>query len=192
MISKPATTQTEIHALLSDRWSGRAFDPSRAIDPSQIQALAEAARWSPSSMNAQPWRFTACLRGNEPLFSKMVDCLAPTNQVWARHAGLLLIVAAKPFFEDGKPNRWAQYDTGAAVMALSIEATSLGLMVHQMGGFNADSMRDLLSLPQDLQLMTVVAIGHQLDREGVPEALAEREFSPRNRQPIESIWTTKE
>jgi len=134
MIAKPAPTDTDIHPLLQNRWSGRGFDPDHPVEEVKVSALAEAARWAPSSMNAQPWRFTQIIRGKDSIWGAVKDSLAASNQTWAEQAPMLLVVAADTLFADGKPNRWAVYDTGAAMMALSIEATSQGLMIHQMGG----------------------------------------------------------
>lgn len=141
MFSKPAHTKTDIHPLLQNRWSGRAFDANRAIEKEKIDALAEAARWAPSSMNAQPWRLTAIFREQMAIWTSVKECLAASNQTWADQAPMLLVIASETQFTDGKPNRWAAYDTGAAMMALSIEATHQGLMVHQMGGFNPERLR---------------------------------------------------
>ena len=188
MIAKPATTDTEIHPLLQNRWSGRAFDPSRRLDEETLAALAEAARWAPSCMNAQPWRFTPVVRNKDSAWDPVLGTLAASNRIWAEHAPLLLVVAAETQFADGKPNRWAPYDAGAAMMALSIQATALGLMVHQMGGFNPESLRDVLALPAHWALLSVAAIGYQLPKEKVPSSLEEREFAPRTRQSIETIW----
>lgn len=190
MINKPAPIVTDIHTLLQNRWSGRAFDPSRTIEAEKLAALAEAARWAPSSMNAQPWRFTAVVRGQDSAWDAVKGTLAASNQAWADQAPLLLVVAADTQFADGKPNRWAAYDTGAAMMALSIEATSLDLMVHQMGGFNPERLREVLDMPSDWELLSVAAIGYQLPKDQVPDALVEREFAPRVRQPLEIIWHT--
>lgn len=188
MIPKPAPTDTEIHPLLQNRWSGRAFDPDRSVEEPKIAALAEAARWAPSSMNAQPWRFTLVMREQDTAWNAVKESLAASNQTWAERAPLLLVVAAETLFSDGKPNRWATYDSGAAMMALSIEATCQGLMVHQMGGFNPEQLREALALPSHWELLAVAAIGYQLPNEKIPASLAERELAQRVRNPKETYW----
>lgn len=188
MFEKPALTETEIHPLLQNRWSGRAFDPERTIEKEKITTLAEAARWAPSSMNAQPWRFTAVYREGGTAWRSVKECLAASNQTWADQAPMLLVVAAETHFADGKTNRWAAYDTGAAMMALSIEATNLGLMVHQMGGFNPERLRETLALPPHWELLAVAAIGYQLPRDKIPATLLDRELAERSRNPKETIW----
>jgi len=188
MFNKPALTETEIHTLLQNRWSGRAFDPERAIEKEKITALAEAARWAPSSMNAQPWRFIAVSRKEDAVWRAVKECLAASNQTWADQAPMLLVVASETLFPDGKTNRWAAYDTGAAMMALSIEATHLGLMVHQMGGFNPERLREALAFPAHWELLAVAAIGYQLPKDKIPAPLLERELGERSRNPKDTIW----
>ncbi len=188
MFSKPAHTKTDIHPLLQNRWSGRAFDPDRAIEKEKIDALAEAARWAPSCMNAQPWRLTAIFREQMAIWTSVKECLAASNQTWADQAPMLLVIATETQFTDGKPNRWAAYDTGAAMMALSIEATHQGLMVHQMGGFNPERLRESLAFPTDWNLLAVAAVGYQLPKDKIPAALVERELAERSRNAIETFW----
>lgn len=188
MFPKPALTQTDIHPLLQNRWSGRAFDPNRTIEKEKITALAEAARWAPSSMNAQPWRLTAVLRDQDAAWSSVKECLAVSNQAWADQAPMLLVVATETLFPDGKTNRWAAYDTGAAMMAVSIEATNQGLMVHQMGGFSPEQLRVALAIPSHWELLTVVAIGYQLPKDEIPEPLTARELAARSRNSLETVW----
>lgn len=188
MFSKPAHTKTDIHPLLQNRWSGRAFDPDRPIEKEKIDALAEAARWAPSCMNAQPWRLTAIFREQMAIWTSVKECLAASNQTWADQAPMLLVIATETQFTDGKPNRWAAYDTGAAMMALSIEATHQGLMVHQMGGFNPERLRESLAFPTDWNLLAVAAVGYQLPKDKIPAALVERELAERSRNAIETFW----
>jgi nitroreductase len=52
-----------LHPLLAQRTSTRAFDPSHEVDDVTLVALLDAARWAPSSMNRQPWRFAVARRG---------------------------------------------------------------------------------------------------------------------------------
>lgn len=188
MFSKPAHTKIDIHPLLQNRWSGRAFDANRAIEKEKIDALAEAARWAPSSMNAQPWRLTAIFREQMAIWTSVKECLAASNQTWADQAPMLLVIATETQFTDEKPNRWAAYDTGAAIMALSIEATHQGLMVHQMGGFNPERVREVLAAPTTWNLLAVAAIGYQLPKDKIPAALLERELAERSRNATDTFW----
>ncbi|MEJ2760364.1 MAG: nitroreductase family protein [Gammaproteobacteria bacterium] len=195
MFEKRATTQVPINDVLDRRWSGRAFDPDRKPSRRQLVALLEAARWAPSCFGDEPWRYIVCARETNPeAWQNALACLSEGNQAWAGSAPVLMLaVSSLAFSGNGKPNRWAQYDTGAASMSLVTQATDLGLMAHQMGGFDAGRAKQMFSIPQDHEPMAMIAVGYQLPREAIPEALLERELAPRRRRPLgenffDGIW----
>jgi len=186
MFEKNAETQVPITGLLARRWSGRAFDADRQLDRRQITALLEAARWAPSCFGDEPWRYLVCDRSTSPdAWRKALDCLSEGNQGWAGNAPLLLLaVACMTFRANGKPNRWGHYDTGAASMSLCVQATDMGLMAHQMGGFDATRAKEVFAIPDGHDPMAMIAVGYQLPRERIPEDRRERELAPRARRPL--------
>lgn len=189
-MEKPAITQVSIHELLARRWSGRAYDGARPVAREQLIALLEAARWAPSCYGDQPWRFVVWNRGeDESAWLQALDCLSPTNQLWARNAPLLLLSAADTlFYHNGQPNRHAQYDTGAAAENLCLQALALGMMAHQMGGFDADKVRVLAGVPAHCVPMAMIAVGYPVVRELVPDELRERELAPRQRRELGQLF----
>lgn len=186
---KEPDTQYPIASLLSARWSPRGFDSTFTIDESTIGSLLEAGRWTPSSNNSQPWRFAVAERG-EPGFDDIVSTLTGANPSWAPLAAALIVVCARVRDGEGKPQRWAEYDAGQAAAHVSIQAESMGLSTHQMGGFSADDLSAALSLPSDVVPLSVIAVG-QLDAEAeLPDALAARERAPRARVPLSELLLT--
>jgi nitroreductase len=108
-ISKQATTSVPIHELLADRWSPRAFE-DKSIDDHTLKSLLEAARWAPSAMNEQPWRFLYAHRG-EVAFDQILETFAESNKIWAKHAAALMLTLVKRTYSaSGQPNRSAHYD----------------------------------------------------------------------------------
>lgn len=183
MFEKPVDTQAEIDPILVRRWSGRAYDANRAVERQQIIALLEAARWAPSCYGEQPWRYIIFDKASShATWNKAFACLAEGNQSWAMHAPILILaLASKKFKHNAQENRWAQYDTGAATMSLCIQATVLGLMIHQMGGFNAEQVIKSFSIPDQYVAMAMLTVGYQLQKDDIPDAMIEREMSPRSR-----------
>ena len=190
MIEKKAETSVPVHDLIARRWSGRAFDPDRPVLDGDIIALLEAARWAPSCFGDQPWRYIICnKRTNPEAWNHALACLAEGNQSWARHAQILILASADNFMaRDGRANRWGQYDTGAASMNLCLQATAVGLMVHQMGGFNANTARTLFGIPVQCTPMALMAIGYQLPEGALAPEIRERELQPRMRRPLTDIF----
>ncbi len=180
---KPALTEHPVHEIVRERWSPRAFD-SRSVSDSDLASLFEAARWAPSSMNEQPWRFVVATRRDPEAFQAIFGTLAEGNQKWAGQASVLMVVAAsRAFARNGKLNRHSLYDTGAAVAWLSAEATARGLVLHQMGGFDRDRAAAVLGIPADYDPVVVVALGYPAPDESLPLEQAERERAPRVRKP---------
>ena len=184
MLAKPATTSEPIHELIANRWSPRAFDPDTPISRAQMVALAEAARWSPSCFGAEPWGFIFCNRSiDEQIWQQALECLVPGNQAWAKNCPLLIAAVARTRFEhNGSENDHHRYDTGAAAFALTLQAESLGLRAHQMGGFDAAQTASLFALPEDTVAIAMIAIGRQASPETMPEELRARETAERGSQ----------
>ena len=190
MFEKNAITSVAIVSVLARRWSGRAYDPDRKPSHEQIIALLESARWAPSCFGDQPWRFVVCSRAeNTEAWQRAVDCLSEGNRAWAGQAPVLILVTADSIFAaNGNPNRWGQYDTGAAAMSLCVQATEMGLMAHQMGGFDADKAARLFAIPDRYKPMAFIAVGYQLPVEAIPPELKEREQADRSRRPLEQSF----
>lgn len=188
MFKKKIDTQADIHELIATRWSGRAYDPDRFLSRAQIISLLEAARWAPSCYGDQPWRFIVFDKAtNITAHEQALSCLAEGNRQWAQSAPLLLLACADSILsKTGDNNRWGQYDTGAASENLCLQATALGLMVHQMGGFDADKCREIFSIPDQFMPMAMMAVGYQLPEDAIPEDMREREYNPRVRNPLEA------
>jgi nitroreductase len=186
VIEKPADTEQAISNIIAERWSGRAFNPEASINQEVIISLCEAARWAPSCYGDQPWRFIVLNRyENEQLWQQAVACLSPSNREWAQNAPLLILSASvAQFTTDGSDNRWTGYDTGAAAISLCLQATGLGLMTHQMGGFDSNELRAAFSLPDDLNLWSMIAVGYPAQLDNLSDNLIERELKPRVRRPL--------
>jgi nitroreductase len=175
-----------LHPLLAQRWSSRAFDASAELAPAVLDRLLEAARWSPSAGNTQPWRFVVAARGTGA-HHHVLGALAPGSRAWARHAAVLLVAVAETADEDGNPLPWALYDLGQAMAHLSTQAQAEGLVVHQMGGFSPDALSASFDLDDRLRPVVVAAVGAYDPQAVLPEPFAERELAPRSRRPLDEL-----
>jgi nitroreductase len=175
----------KINSLILNRWSPRSMS-GEELDEDTIMSLFEAARWAPSSYNNQPWRFIYAKR-NTKYWNKLFDLLAEPNKIWAKNAALLVVVASNKIFEiNGKFSMTHKYDTGAAWENLALEATSRGLVAHGMQGFDYKRSRIDLEIPDDFDVMAMIAIGKKGPKENLPSNLAEKEF-PNKRKPLNEI-----
>jgi nitroreductase len=182
----PSRADDGLHPLLADRRSSRAFDEGHQLDEATLMCLLEAARWAPSANNSQPWRFGVARRG-EAAFDALAGALSPGNRGWAARASVLLLVAAADADSSGRHLPWATYDVGQSVAHLTVQAQAAGLLVHQMGGFDARAAAHVFDLPASVTPLVVVALGRHDPDAALPEPLAERERAPRTRAEVEEL-----
>lgn len=186
---KPAITQVAIDSTIAVRWSGRAYDAAKAVSHEQVIAMLEAARWAPSCFGDQPWRFVVWNKNaNAQAWQQAFDCIVPGNQAWVKDAPVLVLVCADTLFgHNQQPNRWAQYDTGAAAENLCLQASALGLMAHQMGGFDANMTREKFNIPAQYTPMAMVSVGHPADVSTLSGDALARETAARTRKPLSEL-----
>lgn len=181
----PRVADHPILPLILERHSPRAMN-GEAVTEADLLRVLEAARWAPSAANFQPWR---CLyaRAGTPEFAQFLEFLDTYNREWCVRAGALLVLLSKETTPDGKPLGPHAFDTGAAWMALALQAYSMGLVVHAMGGIFADKIRAELQVPAGFAIHAMVALGHPGDVNLLSERNRPRE-EPNGRRPLaESI-----
>lgn len=188
-MTHPRTAQPDltIHELLARRWSPYAYADS-SISGSELLSLFEAARWAASSYNEQPWSFLVARKEDSEEFERMLSCLVPPNQEWAKHAAVLVLtVISERFTRNEKPNRVALHDLGLAVGNLSFEATQRGIAVHQMAGILSERAQELYHVPEHHSVATGIALGHAAKLEELPEDVRARESAPRKRKALSEL-----
>jgi len=180
--SKIAQTTEPIHELLANRWSPRALKSDHVISKKEIISLIEAARWAPSSMNKQPWRFLVAFRGDED-FVLLQKTLKDTNTIWAPNASVFILVLA-----DQSPlTSHVAFDLGLATSALTIQASALSLYTHQMAGFDKKLAQEIMQIPEQLTPVVVIAVGQLENPEVLDEDLKQRELKPRARKELSEL-----
>lgn len=186
MIIKKAKTAVEIHNIIATRWSARAYDKNKQVTREQILSLCEAGRWAPSCFGDEPWRFIVWDRNhNLAEYEKAFECLGEWNQKWVKNAPVLLgVFSDDKFRKNSEPNRWAQYDTGAASENICLQAVALGLIAHQMGGFDEEKLKSAFNIPSNFRAMSMIAIGYQAEEDILAEEYKKLELAERFRRPI--------
>ncbi len=183
------TFEYEIDPMFVQRWSPRAFT-GEEIPETTLLSFFEAARWAPSAMNAQPWRF-AYARRSSTAFDRFLGVLAPANQVWAARASALVAIASVttlklPDRPDPVPAESHSFDAGAAWAQFALQAHLAGWSTHAMGGFDRARANEVLALPPDHHIEVFVAVGKRGDPATLPEWARLRE-KPNNRRPLTDL-----
>ncbi len=177
-----------INELILKRRSPVLFS-DRPVENEKLELLFEAARWAPSSHNQQPWRFMFAKRKDKDDFNRLFDCLSPGNKLWAGTVPVLILSIAETISSyNKKMNKYAFHDVGLAVSNLIIQATFMGLFVHQMGGYDNEKARNTLKIPDDYDPVAMIAVGYLAESyEGFPQELIKREKATRLRKPLNEI-----
>jgi nitroreductase len=184
-LRKPADASHPIHELISERWSPRAF-ADRSVEREKLYSLLEAARWAASAGNQQPWYFLVSTKEHAENHARLAATLWERNILWAQYAPVLILVVAKLYDRPGK-ELTSFYDVGMAVGNLVTQAVDLGLVTHQMAGFDAEKARETLGIPEGYQPLAMIALGYLGTPDGLPDDLRKRELAPRSRKPLEEF-----
>ncbi len=183
---KKAPPAEGVLPVIHERWSARSF-AEREVSPEALRKVFEAARWAASSGNGQPWRFLVGLKGSET-HQKIAATLGGANKIWAPKAPVLILGTVLAVNAKGGPNAYALYDLGAASAYLTLQAAELGMTTHQMAGFDHEAARQVLGIPAEYALGTVIALGYQGEPSALGDAtLIERETTARTRKPLDEI-----
>jgi nitroreductase len=183
LVSKPANTTANLDQLIRDRWSPRIYDSAHELTEQDLESLGEAFRWAPSSSNGQPWKLVITSRGTDLHTQISEQGLGGFNASWAPNAAALAIVLGEEKNSKGdERNRIdTAYDLGLASMKLIIQAESMGLKAHVMGGIDHEGIKNILNAKNHF-VMVVISIGLQGSLKGQEEAIVTREKAPRERK----------
>jgi nitroreductase len=182
--SMSRTAGHPIEPMFVRRWSGRAMS-GEPVARSELLRLFESARWAPSASNGQPWRMLYAI-ANTPEFALFFDLLAEGNRTWCARAGALIVMLSRTSLDGGQPSRTHSFDAGAAWMSLALQGLAQRLVVHAMAGFDHGRAREVLRVPDGIEVECMIAVGHPGRLEDLPEHLRLRE-NPSDRQPVESF-----
>jgi nitroreductase len=187
MSNKIPNTQYPVEELLRERWSPVAFS-DKPVETEKLCTVLEAAAWAASSFNEQPWSYIIATKDNPAEFERLLSCLVPGNQQWAKSAPVLMLSVAKLYFQhNGVENRHAVHDVGAASATLAIQATALGLYIHQMAGFDVAKAKEVYGIAEGHEPIAAIALGYLGDPNTLPEKLQQRELAPRQRKTLETF-----
>ncbi len=186
---KHATTNGPVLELIRNRWSPRSFS-NKQVSHVDMETILEAGSWAPSANNEQPWEYYYAFNGT-PAFETLVGGLAQFNQTWAKNASVLVAAVARKTFEaNNADNKWAHHDVGMANANMILQASSMGIYAHSMGGFDAHIINLALGIKEGKEVVCMIAFGYRDEADKLIEPLKERELAPRQRKPL-SVFTTK-
>lgn len=176
----------EIHQILNDRFSPRAFS-ERDITDAELELVLEAARWASSSHNEQPWRFLITRKGQDG-HAALLNSLWSMNRSWADKAPILILnMVQRHLAYNNEENYFARHDLGGALAQLTAQATSMGMGLHQLAGFHADQAREAFHIPETMDVVSVLVVGFPGQADTLEEPYRERELKRTLRRPLNEL-----
>ncbi len=168
-----------IKEVIFNRHSSREFDITKDVTYDHINSILEAGRWAPSCYGDQPWRFLIAMKKeHQNSFDLILNSMVPFNQSWAQHASVLIVIVSDTkFSKNDNFNRWADYDTGAAAQNMSLMAYDMGIMTHQIGGFDQINLKKSFMMDDSFNPLSIMALGYD----------KKHDIEPRERRPLDDI-----
>ena len=179
-------SELPLHPLINERFSPRAFS-ARPIGDDELRLLLEAARWAPSSLNEQPWRFILAKKG-EASHELMLQAMNVGNRVWAHRAPLIILnIVRRSLERNGISNPHAWHDLGLALAQLNFQASALGIGLRHIAGIDPKEARILFEVPEEFDVVSMMVLGYPGDPDQLPENLRERELKRSPRKAVEDF-----
>ncbi len=152
-----------------------------------IRDLARSIQLAPSCFNNQPWRFVFVY---EPETLKNMHAALSRGNEWAQSASMIVAVFSKK--EDDciiRDREYHQFDTGMGVGFLILRATELGLVAHPIAGFSPKKTREILGIPEEYQVITLIIVGKHSKQINpvLSEKQVEAERTRPERMPLEKF-----
>ena len=174
-----------VEPMLYQRWSPRAMS-GEALTRDEIMTLFEAARWAPSSYNAQNWRLLYAIRASEH-WDRFFELIGEGNRSWVKNAGMLIVLVSRSTFEhNDNPARTHSFDSGSAWQNLALQSAAMGLVAHALQGFDYERAKTELRVPDGYTVEVMIAVGRPGEIEDLPEGPRGME-KPNTRKPVSEI-----
>ena len=168
----------DVLQAIKSRRAFRSLAPA-VVSPELIEDLARSAQLAPSCFNNQPWNFVF-VREPQKLIA-MREALSEGNK-WAFNASLMIAIFSKK--EDDciiRDRIYYQFDNGLAAGFLILRAAELGLVAHPIAGFSPKKTREILGIPQDYKVITLIIVGKK--SETLSPYLSENQARKEKRRP---------
>jgi len=173
----------DVKDAIRTRRAYRSLDPIEVTDE-LIMDLAESAQLAPSCMNKQPWQFI--LIYDPEKLKQLFTTLSPGNK-WVEKVSLIIAVVSRIKADCVIGERiYYLFDTGMATAFILLRATELGLVAHPIAGYNEELAKEILKIPNDMQLITLVNIGKHSEKTN-PELSEDMRLGEKQRPPRKKI-----
>ena len=168
---------------IHSRRAYRSLEPVE-ITPEIVNDLASHAQLSASCFNNQPWRYVFVYERGK--LEEMFTALSRGN-AWAKQSSM--IIAAFSREEDDcviRTRKYHHFDLGMGTATMILRATELGLVAHPIAGFKPEVVREVLGIPEEYQVLTIIIVGKKMEEihPSLSEDQVEKEHTRPERNPL--------
>ena len=168
----------DVETAIVKRRAYRSLEPV-VVDEELVKVLGTAASLAPSCFNNQPWRFVFVY---EPDVLQQVKAALTSGNRWAQAASLIIAVFSRKDLDCIiKGREYYLFDVGMATAFMLLRATELGLVAHPIAGFDEVRVKEVLNVPEDMTVITLVIVGRHADRPS--PLLSEKQIEAESRRP---------
>ena len=168
----------EVKEAIKIRRAYRSLEPIK-ITEDLVNDLAECAKLTCSCFNNQPWRFVFVYEPDR--LQKMHEALSKGNE-WCRFASMMIVVFSKKELDcQIKGRDYYLFDTGMATAFIILRATELGLVAHPIAGYNEQKVKEILGIPEDMTVITLVNVGKHSDK--INPVLSDKQIEAEKERP---------
>ncbi|MCI5774546.1 MAG: nitroreductase family protein [Erysipelotrichaceae bacterium] len=156
----------ELDNVIARRRSVRCFQ-AKPVAKADIEAMIQSAIFAPSWKNLQTTRYAVVM--DQERLAQVKACLPAFNQENVKDAPVLIVTSfVKDMVGFNKQqeavnelgNGWGCYDCGLHNMQMILKATQLGLGTLIMGIRDGAMLHQVLDIPDDQQIVSVIAVGY--------------------------------
>jgi len=176
----------DVKQAIHTRRAYRSLEPVEITDE-LVRDLAESAQLTPSCFNNQPWRFVFV---HDPEVLKKLHGAMSKGNEWVQAASMIIAVFSREDLDCRIRGRnYYLFDTGMATAFIILRATELGLVAHPIAGYDEGAVKEILGIPEDMQVITLVNVGKHAETIGplLTEKQAETEKQRPERLPLEGF-----
>jgi len=175
-----------VKQAIQTRRAYRSLEPVE-ITEELVRDLAQSAQLAPSCFNSQPWRFVFAY--DPDILKKLHGAMSKGNK-WVEAASMIIAVFSKKDLDCLiKGREYYLFDTGMATAFIMLRATELGLVAHPIAGYKEDAVKEILGIPEEMTLITLLIVGKHADTIGplLSDKQVDWEMSRPERLPLEEF-----
>ena len=167
-----------VKEAIEKRRAYRSLKPVK-ITKDLIYDLAKCAQITASCFNNQPWRYIFVY--DPEMLKKMHEVLSSGN-TWAHKASMIIVAVGKKDDDCVIRDRiYYRFDIGMATEAMILRATELGLVAHPIAGYSPKKTREILGIPEDYDVITLVIVGKHSYK--IDPVLSEKQIKAEKERP---------